>query len=234
MDAIFKEHGISVSAKALKRLELYIDLLIAQNEKVNLTAITDREQIILKHFLDSLMLSKFEDIGGKKLIDIGSGAGFPGLVLGVCESNLSVLLMDSRGKKVMFLEEVIDKLRLSTVKALHARAEAAAREPGLRESFDIATSRAVAKLSVLCEYALPYVKVGGVFAAYKGSEYREELEEAALAIEILGGKVERVESFKLAGGNELSRSLIFIRKLSEAPQKYPRKSNAIAKKPIMR
>lgn len=233
MNKIFLQQGISVSAQAVERLELYMDLLIHWNRKMNLTTITDREQIILKHFLDSLMLVKFEELKGKRLIDIGTGAGLPGFILGAYENSLNVTLMDSRMKKIAFLNEVIHKMDLTNIKTLSARAEDKAGEPNLRESFDIATSRAVAKLSALCEYALPYVAIGGIFAAYKSGEYHKELDEAKTAVDILGGKVERVEEFKLGEDDELSRSIIFIRKLSHTPQKYPRKSNSIAKKPII-
>jgi len=232
MDKTYNEHGINLNSETVQQLTQYMDLLLFWNEKINLTTITEPQQIVLKHFVDSLMLSKFENLSGKKLIDIGTGAGLPGMVLGIFESGLDVTLMDSRAKKIMFLDEVITKLNLKNVKTISARAEDFAKKTGLRESFDIAVSRAVASLPVLCEYALPYVKTGGVFAAYKSGAYNEELETAQKVIEVLGGSFERVEKFAL-GKNEMGRSLIFIRKLYETPQIYPRKSNTIAKKPII-
>jgi len=230
MNKIFEKHGIFISPENLAKLELYMDLLLYWNEKMNLTAITDKEEIIIKHFLDSLILLKFEGLEGKKLIDIGTGAGFPGLALKIAQNSLSVTFMDSLKKRIDFLEEVISKLGLESVEAYHSRAEDLGHGDSFREVFDIATSRAVARLNILCEYALPYVKTGGIFVAYKGPEYEEELAEAISAIEILGGKLEKVEKFKL---EEHPRSLIFIRKLSQTPLKYPRKSNIITRKPII-
>ncbi|MCL2564512.1 MAG: 16S rRNA (guanine(527)-N(7))-methyltransferase RsmG [Defluviitaleaceae bacterium] len=230
MDKIFEEHGILINRESAVQLEFYMDLLLSWNEKMNLTTITNREEIVVKHFLDSLMLLKFEEIKGQSLIDIGTGAGFPGLVLKIAENSLNTTLMDSLSKRLVFLNEVISKLGLENIKLNHSRAEDLAHDFDLRESFDIAASRAVAKVNTLCEYALPYVKIGGIFVAYKGPEYSEELKEAASAIETLGGELERVEEFKI---KEHSRSLIFIRKLSQTPPNYPRKSNTIAKKPII-
>jgi len=231
MDKIFRKHGICISLESYRQLEEYMSLLLSWNEKVNLTAITDPEQIMIKHFLDSLMLMKFEEFAGKSLVDIGTGAGLPGLVLKIANEDLNVMLLDSLSKRTMFLDEVIAKLDLKNVRTYHARAEDGASEPDLRENFDIATSRAVARLNMLCEYVLPYVKVGGVFVAYKGPEYAEELSEAQKSIEALGAKLDRVEEFKLE--TDYARTLIFIRKLSQTPATYPRKPHIIAKKPIM-
>lgn len=232
MDKIFEKHGIFVSPKSRQQLEQYMNLLVLRNESMNLTAVTDRGEIIVKHFLDSLMLMKFENLAGKKLIDVGTGAGLPGLALKIAEDQLDVTLLDSLGKRVAFLDEVILELGLENVHTYHMRAEDGAYEPGLREDFNIAVSRAVAKLPMLCEYVLPYVKIGGLFVAYKGREYQEELAEAEAAIEILGAKPERAETFKLE--EDYTRTLIFIRKLSQTPSNYPRKPHIIAKRPIMR
>jgi len=231
MDKIFGKYGINISSHSIALLEHYINLLVSWNEKVNLTAITDREQITIKHFLDSLMLSKFENLAGKRLIDIGTGAGLPGIVLKIAEKQIDLALLDSLNKRIAFLDEVISALGLTNTRTYHARAEDGAHTPDLRENFDIAVSRAVAKLSMLCEYSLPYVKVGGIFVAYKGREYHEELAEAEAAIDVLGAKLERVEEFRLEEDHE--RALIFIRKLSQTPSNYPRKPHIIAKKPIM-
>ena len=230
MDKIFEEYGIFISPESSAQLKRYMSLLLSWNKKINLTTITNKDEIIIKHFLDSLMLLKFEELKDKRLIDIGTGAGFPALVLKIVQSSLKVTLMDSLRKRLVFLDEIISDLGLENAETYHSRAEDSANDPNLRENFDIAASRAVARLNTLCEYALPYVKTGGVFVAYKGAEYCEEIKEAAAAIEILGAKLERVEEFKLG---EHSRCLIFIRKLSQTPPNYPRKSNAIAKKPII-
>jgi len=231
MDKIFEKHGILISPEAEELLEQYMDLILLWNEKMNLTAVTDRDQIIIKHFLDSLMLIKYEQLEGKTLIDIGTGAGLPGLVLKIAEDGLNVVLLDSLSKRITFLDEVITRLGLKDVSAYHSRAEDGVREPGMRESFDIAVSRAVAKLGTLCEYCLPYVKVGGLFVAYKGPEYHEELTEAEAAMEALGAKLEKVEEFRL--NSDHSRALVFIRKLSQTPSNFPRKPHIIAKKPII-
>jgi len=231
MNKIFENHGINLSERSIKQLERYMELLLLWNEKVNLTAITDPKQIWLKHFLDSAMLVKFEELGGKKIIDVGTGAGLPGLVLKIVDADADVTLLDSLAKRITFLDETIAKLSLDNAHTYHARAENGAHSADLREGFDIATSRAVARLNILCEYCLPYVKQGGLFVAYKGREYAEELKEAECAIETLGAKLDKVEEFKLDSDN--TRTLIFIRKLSQTPLNYPRKPHVIAKKPIM-
>jgi len=175
---------------------------------------------------------KFEELRGKTIIDIGTGAGLPGVVLKIMEAETDATLLDSLAKRITFLDEVIERLSLENTYTYHARAEDGAHLTDLREGFDIATSRAVARLNMLCEYCLPYVKVGGVFVAYKGREYVEELAEAERAIETFGAKLDRVEEFRLDSDN--TRALIFIRKLSQTPSNYPRKPHIIAKKPIMR
>ena len=228
---IFENHAINITQESIKKLERYMELLLSWNKKVNLTAITEPDQIWIKHFLDSLILMKFEELRGKRLIDIGTGAGFPGLALKIADSDLDITLLDSLAKRLDFLDEVIKELWLDNIHTYHARAEDGAREPELREQFDIATSRAVARMNVLCEYSLPYVKVGGVFIAYKSREYAEELEEAKATIETLGAKIERIEEFEL--DSDSRRTLIFIRKLSQTPSNYPRKPHIIAKKPIV-
>jgi len=233
MIKIFENHKINISPEIVKKLERYMELLLSWNEKVNLTAITDHRQIWIKHFLDSLIVMKFEELGGKKIIDIGTGAGFPGLALKIADSELDITLLDSLAKRLDFLEEVIGELELdkTNIRTYHARAEDGAKDPALREQFDIAVSRAVAGMNVLCEYSLPYVKVGGLFIAYKSREYAEELEEAKAAIKTLGAEIDRVEEFELDYDNP--RTLIFIRKLSQTPSNYPRKPHIIAKRPIM-
>ena len=228
---IFENHKINISQESIKKLERYMELLLLWNEKVNLTAITEPEQIWVKHFLDSLIVTKFEELRGKRIIDIGTGAGFPGLALKIFDTDLDITLLDSLAKRLDFLDEVISELALDNIYTYHARAEDGAREAELREQFDIAVSRAVAKMNMLCEYSLPYVKVGGMFIAYKSREYAEELEEAKVAIEVLGAKIDRVEEFALDPDN--IKTLIFIRKLSQTPANYPRKPHIIAKRPIV-
>jgi len=228
---IFENHGINITQESMQKLEHYMELLLSWNEKVNLTAITEPEPIWVKHFLDSLILTRYEDLSGKKIIDIGTGAGFPGLALKIVDAGLDITLLDSLAKRLDFLDEVIAELELDNIHTYHARAEDGARDAELRECFDIAVSRAVARMNVLCEYSLPYVKVGGVFIAYKSREYAEELEEAKATIETLGAKIDRVEEFVLDSDN--IKTLIFIRKLSQTPSNYPRKPHIIAKRPIV-
>lgn len=222
---------IDISKQAEKGLCVYYEMLVAWNEKMNLTAITSPEDAALKHFSDSLMLLKTEDIPqGASLIDVGTGAGFPGMVLKIARRDIRLTLLDSLEKRLHFLEEVSRKLDLSDVRTVHARAEDGARDEALRDLFDVAASRAVARMNILCEYCLPYVKQGGVFLSMKGKEAPEELAEAQNALKELSGEVEAVHTFDLLDAGK--RAVIRVRKTAPTPEKYPRTSKKIKTKPL--
>ena len=234
MDQIFKEKLSKkcpeLTVEMQQQFEDYMKLLLEWNEKINLTAITEEDEIILKHFVDSLTISKYIK-EGNSIVDIGTGAGFPGIPLKIARKDLKVTLVDSLNKRILFLNEVIEKLGLVDIETLHFRAEEFGQNKKYRESFDIATSRAVANLSTLVEYLLPLVKVGGICVCMKGSEIKEELENSKKAIEILGGEVEQVEEFYLPG-TDIKRSIVIVKKISSTPKKYPRKPGTPAKEPI--
>lgn len=222
--------GFLLSDQQLAAFERYAELLVEWNQKMNLTAITEPEEIAVKHFVDSLMLLKYIGLPENgSLIDVGTGAGFPGIPIKIFSSSVRVTLLDALNKRINFLDAVSKELGQEN-RCLHLRAEEGGRKPELREQFDVATARAVASMTALAEYCLPYVKVGGVFAALKGFEIESELEEAKPAIKLLGGKVERVEQYTLAG--ELKRSVVVIKKISQCSTKYPRNSAKIVKNPL--
>lgn len=222
--------GFLLSDQQLAAFERYAELLVEWNQKINLTAITEPEEIAVKHFVDSLMLLKYIDLPENgSLIDVGTGAGFPGIPIKIYSPSVQVTLLDALNKRINFLDAVSKELGQEN-RCLHLRAEEGGRKPELREQFDVATARAVASMTALAEYCLPYVKVGGVFAALKGFEIESELEEAKPAIKLLGGKIERVEQYTLAG--ELKRSVVVIKKISQCSTKYPRSSAKIAKNPL--
>ena len=222
--------GFLLSDSQLSAFERYAELLVEWNQKMNLTAITAPEEIAVKHFVDSLMLLKYIDIPENgTLIDIGTGAGFLGIPIKIFSPTVQVTLLDALNKRVGFLDTVSKALGQKN-QCLHLRAEEGGRKPELREQFDVATARAVASMATLAEYCLPYVKVGGVFAALKGYEIEAELEEAKPAIRLLGGKIQRVEQYTLAG--EQKRSVVIIKKISQISTKYPRSSAKMSKNPL--
>lgn len=223
--------GIELSSAQLDAFEIYYRELVAWNARVNLTAITERDQVIVKHFLDSLSVARVLTPNVASLIDIGSGAGFPGLPLKIAFPSLRVTLLDSTGKKVEFLKHIIAALRMRDATALHARAEEFARDPSQREKYDAAVARAVAELATLLEYALPFVRVGGVFVAQKGVEVEEEVRRAARATKELGGRLREVTPVQLPGLEP--RYLIVVEKIAATPAKYPRSAGAPKKKPIL-
>ena len=212
--------GVRADEAAVGRLVRYAALLEEKNRVMNLTAIEGAEEVARLHFLDCAALLTLPEFTGGTLLDVGSGAGFPGLVLKILRPELAVTLLDSLDKRVSFLRETGEALGLEGLQCLHARAEEP--EAGLREGFALVTSRAVARLRVLCELCLPYVAVGGVFAAMKGPEPEEELREAARAIRLLGGEHERTALYTVPG-TEITHSAVVIRKLSPTPPKYPRR-----------
>lgn len=214
---------------AKQRLQRYAELLVEWNEKMNLTAITEPEDIAIKHFLDCLMFFKYVNVPeGASVIDIGTGAGFPGVVLKIARPDIKLTLLDSLQKRIIFLRTLCDELGFKDVETVHSRAEDGART--LREKYDFAVARAVANLPVLSEYCIPYVKAGGSFVALKGASAKDESEAAKAAIKVLGGKLESVDTFSLCNSGE--RGIITVKKISQTPPKYPRNPGKISKQPL--
>ena len=231
-----EELSISLSQEQKQQFVTYYEYLIEKNKVMNLTAITEYEEVIVKHFLDSLSIVKagcFEQnaLDGKSVIDIGTGAGFPGIPLKIAFPQLKITLLDSLNKRVNFLNEVIEILGLSKVEAVHGRAEDYAKQKEYRECFDFCVSRAVANLSTLSEYCIPFVKEGGCFISYKSGKIDEELSQAGNAVKILGGKVLDVVKFPLMG-TDMDRSFVIIKKTRPTAKKYPRKAGLPSKEPL--
>ena len=221
--------GINLNEKQIKQLKEYCDLIIEWNDKINLTAITDPKDIYLKHFYDSLTLFKAIDLNRElNLCDVGSGAGFPGIVLKIVYPNLEIVLVDSLNKRVTFLNTVIKKLHLEKIEAIHERAEIYAKEN--REKYDLVTARAVANLTMLSELCIPLVKEKGYFIAMK-SNNKQEIDDSYQAIKELGGKIEKIINFKLPYENS-DRSLVKIRKEKKTPKTFPRRYSDIKNKPL--
>lgn len=226
--------GIKTETFQIDQFLKYYDVLIEWNSFMNLTAITDFESVLKKHFIDSLSIIKaIPDIDqiSYSVIDVGTGAGFPGIPLKIVFPNLKIILLDSLQKRVQFLNEVISTLNLCDIKAVHGRAEDFAKPGKMRESFDLCVSRAVANLSTLSEYCLPFVKENGLFVSYKSEKITEEFEKAKSAIKLLGGKYENQVEFFLPG-SDIYRNLFLIRKEKSTPVKYPRKAGVPSKDPI--
>ena len=230
MERYAKQIGIVLDKKQIEQFYQYMELLLSWNEKMNLTAITKPEEIIVKHFIDSITIAKYID-RNKKLIDVGTGAGFPGIPLKIIRPDIQITLLDSLAKRVQFLEEVIKQLELEKIEAIHFRVEEFGKDKKYREQFDYATSRAVANLSTLSEYLLPLVKINGICICMKGSTVKEEIEQSQKAIMLLGGKVEEIEGFKLPE-SDIDRHVILLRKSKITPAKYPRKPGTPSKEPI--
>lgn len=226
-----KDYKITLTENQYEQFQKYFELLAEWNEKMNLTAITDESGVALKHFADSLSLLNFVDIPqNSTLADVGTGAGFPGVVLKIARPDIKLTLIDSLNKRLVFLGEVCAQLGIEA-ELIHIRAEDGARDEKLRESFDFAVSRAVARMNVLSEYCLPYVKVGGAFCAMKGAQANEEFKESLNAINTLGGKLENKYFFELPeNGGE--RAIAVVRKVKNTPQKYPRQSGKIKAKAL--
>ena len=225
----FAELGIEVPDSACRNLKTYFEYLEEKNKVMNLTAISGEEDVARLHFLDCAAMLKVLDLKGKRVIDVGTGAGFPGMVLKILSPDTELVLLDSLNKRIDFLSEVCEKLSLEKVSCIHARAEEAAAEMG--GTFDLAASRAVARLNVLCELCLPFVKVGGVFAAMKGPDCTEELKEAENAIKLLGGRVREVVPYTIPD-TDITHSIVIIEKLKPTHPKYPRKWAQIKKQPL--
>ncbi|WP_335871917.1 16S rRNA (guanine(527)-N(7))-methyltransferase RsmG [Bacillus sp. 2205SS5-2] len=226
------EKGISLSAKQISQFEKYYELLVEWNNKMNLTAITDKEEVYLKHFFDSISASFYVDLTRElHICDVGAGAGFPSIPLQICFPNLHVSIVDSLNKRISFLEHLAKELQLENTSFYHDRAELFGRNPDHREKYDLVTARAVARMSVLSELCLPLVKVGGAFVAMKGAAAEEELQIGKKAISLLGGKVEKIHSFQLPEENS-DRHILIIKKEKETPKKYPRKPGTPNKLPL--
>lgn len=226
--------SIHLEEDQLNQFYKYYELLTEWNKVMNLTAITELEEVVTKHFVDSLSLIRaVGDLGEQpyRIIDVGTGAGFPGIPLKIVYPELDITLMDSLNKRIKFLNEVIGQLNLNKIEAIHDRAEDMGRNPMYREQYDLCVSRAVANLSTLSEYCMPFVKVGGAFIPYKSGKIEEELVAGKHAVFLLGGKVERVETFLLPG-TEAERSLVIIRKNTEISKRYPRKAGLPSKEPL--
>ena len=224
------EAGLSFTEQQLEQFTQYYELLVETNKVMNLTAITEPEEVAVKHMIDSL-LAYDEDMSGKTLADVGTGAGFPGVPLKIYCPELKVTLIDSLGKRLKFLQQVIDTLGLKYIRCEHLRAEDAGKNSKHREKYDLVTARAVARLSVLAEYCLPLVKKGGRFIALKGSKYAEEIQEGTQAVQILGGKIISAEPVKLPGLDD-GRAIIKIGKTKTTPAQYPRKAGTPEKQPL--
>lgn len=221
---------IELSEDKIKKFYNYMNLLIEWNQKINLTSITDPKEIILKHFIDSLTINKYIK-ENTKMIDVGTGAGFPGIPLKILRDDIEIILLDSLNKRIKFLDIVIEELKLNKISTIHSRAEDIGRDEKYREKFDYSTSRAVANLSTLAEYLIPLVKIKGEVIAMKGAEIKEELETSKKSINVLGGKLNSVEEFCLPETN-MKRSVIIIQKETKTPNKFPRKAGLPSKEPI--
>ncbi len=229
--SIGKQINVDINEEQANKFYKYMELLLEWNEKMNLTAITEPDEVILKHFIDSITVEKYINKEAK-IIDVGTGAGFPGIPLSIIRNDLNITLMDSLNKRIKFLDEVVEKNNLINVDTVHSRAEELARNTDYREKFDVATSRAVASLNVLLEYMVPFIKVGGYCICMKGSNVDEELDNAKKALDVLNCKVEKVERFNLPG-SDYGRNIIIIKKIGETSKKYPRKPGTPAKEPLI-
>lgn len=224
------EYGVELDEKALERFDIYARLLVEWNEKINLTAITEPDEIVIKHFVDSLTVFSAVDIPeGASVIDVGTGAGFPGVAMLIARPDLKITLIDSTNKKLNVIRDILEKTGLSA-NVVHIRAEAAGQDKAFREQFDFSTARAVSNLRDLSEYCLPFVKKGGTFISMKSAKADEEISEAKSAIRILGGEISEKTTFELGDSGE--RTIILIKKISSTPAKYPRPSAKIAKFPL--
>ena len=230
MIELSKKINVQLNDEQIKKYFDYMALLLDWNEKINLTAITEVDDVILKHFVDSMTVLKYIE-NEKSIIDVGTGAGFPGIPIAIMKKDVKITLLDSLNKRINFLNEVCRELKLNNVDTIHGRAEEIGKNKEHREKYDIAVSRAVANMSTLSEYLLPLVKIGGKCICMKGSEIEQELEQAKFAIKELGGKIEKVEKFTLPD-SDMERNIIIIKKIKETSNKYPRKAGMPSKVPI--
>lgn len=224
--------GLSFDEEKYNKFIKYKDLVKEWNQKINLTAITDDEEIIKKHFIDSIKVFNCDYVkNAKSIIDIGTGGGFPGIPMKIVKEDSKMVLLDSLNKRINFLNEVINELNLPNIKTIHGRAEDYAQTAEYRQRFDLAVSRAVANLTVLLEFCLPYVKVGGHFVALKGPAIDEEIKDAETALKLLGGKIEAIIEVDIEG-SDLKHNLLVVKKVKDTPKKYPRKAGMVTKNPL--
>lgn len=224
--------GIRLTDVQKRQFDRYYELLIEWNRVMNLTGITEYDEVNLKHFTDSLTIVRIKDMENvSTLIDVGTGAGFPGIPIKIAFPHIKVTLLDSLNKRIKFLNQVVEELDLEDVVTLHGRAEDYAKKEEYREQFDLCASRAVANLSTLSEYCLPFIKKGGCFVSYKSADSDEEIQQSEKALDILGGKIEKVDKFVLPG-SDMGRALVMIEKVKNTPRKYPRKAGVPSKEPL--
>lgn len=223
--------NVNIDENMLAQFMKYKELLLEWNEKINLTAITEDREILLKHFADCVSLVPFINLNNKSVIDVGTGAGFPGIPVKIVSPSIKLTLLDSLNKRINFLSEVVSSLGLNDVSCVHSRAEDGGQNVEFREKFDVCISRAVADLSILSEYCLPFVKTGGTFISLKGPDAKQEVINALKAIEVLGGEIENVEKIEIPF-TDIVHTLVMIKKVRQTPMKYPRKSGKVSKNPI--
>lgn len=227
-----KSIGLSFDEEKYNKFIKYKDLVKEWNQKINLTAITDDEEMIKKHFIDSIKVFNCDYVkNAKSIIDIGTGGGFPGIPMKIVKEDSKMVLLDSLNKRINFLNEVINELNLPNIKTIHGRAEDFAQTVEYRQRFDLAVSRAVANLTVLLEFCLPYVKVGGYFVALKGPAIEDEIKAAEVALKVLGGKIEEIIEVDIED-SDLKHNLLVVKKIKDTPKKYPRKAGMVTKNPI--
>lgn len=227
-----KEIGIELSELQIDQFNKFYQMMVEWNKVMNLTGITEYEEVVEKHFIDSLSIVKVIDINKiADVIDVGTGAGFPGVPLKIAFPHLNITLLDSLNKRIKFLNEVISETGLENISSIHGRAEDFAKQEKYREQYDLCVSRAVANLATLSEYCLPYVKVGGRFVSYKSGEIDAEVEDCKTAVKVLGGKINKVEKFQLLG-TDIGRSFVDIKKEKNTGKKFPRKAGLPSKEPI--
>lgn len=235
MEQGLKEFAVELSEKQIDQFYEYYRFLLQWNEVMNLTAITQLEEVVTKHFVDSLSLVKAVDremLCELNVLDLGTGAGFPGIPLKIAFPSMKIVLMDSLNKRIKFLNDVISKLELHDIYAIHGRAEDYGRDNEYREQFDLCVSRAVANLSTLSEYCIPFVKIKGIFIPYKSGNVEEEIRQSKGALEVLGGRIESVTEFLLPG-SDMGRALIKVKKIKATSKKYPRKAGIPGKEPLI-
>ena len=223
--------NIEFNNDQIQKFNAYYELLIEWNNKINLTTITEYDDVVSKHFIDSILICGFIDLSGKKIIDIGTGGGFPGIPVKIISPDTDIVLLDSLNKRVNFLNEVISELKLEKIEAIHGRAEDLAHDKNLRGKFDYSISRAVANLSTLSELCIPFLKKGGTFISYKSENTDEEIKDAESAIKILGSKIERVEE-SIIPENDIKRRFILIKNIKQVDNRYPRKAGIPKKDPL--
>ena len=225
--------GVTLTDKQIEQFEKYYELLVEWNKVMNLTGITEFDEVMQKHFVDSVAAAKYAEMEKvNRLIDVGTGAGFPGIPLKIVYPHIQVTLLDSLNKRIKFLDEVVDNLGLIGIETVHGRAEDAAKKAEYREQFDLSVSRAVANLASLTEYCLPFIKVGGKFVSYKSVSVDEEITQSKKAVYVLGGEIGKVEKFNLPE-SDMERSLVIIEKKRSTPKKYPRKAGMPTKEPLV-